>query len=411
MPTKGLVVLSLSVALILMSGAASFAQETAPASPPQAADVAPAAPGFIPEPQILTALMNASDRSLLTGRERDDGLYVELGNMITGAGWISAGPGYRRHVLHDRAVADVSAALSWNLYKVVQGRLDVPRLLHDRLSVGAQAMYQDLMEVDYFGRGQDTLRSDRTAYRFNNIDVVGYATIRLKTWLSIDGRFGRISRASLAMPPEDPASGLPVPAYAHGDVTIAADWRDNTGHPIRGGRYRATAAGYFDRDTGANSIQRFEIEGSQFVPLTANWLLALHGWEVFTVPSSSDQVPFYLMPSLGGDNTLRGYDDYRFHDNHMQSFSVESRWALLAHVDAAAFVDAGKVASRAASLDFTHLKTSYGVGFRVHNSAWTLGRMDIGHSAEGWRVFFQVSDPFTRSAPASGRPSVVPFVP
>src|SRR5262245_26305229 len=139
-------VLSFAVALMPMSSAASFAQEVDQSSPPQAADVAPAVPGLIPEPQILTTLMNASDRTLLTGRERDDGVYVELGNMITGAGWVSAGPGYRRNVLNDRAVADVSAALSWNLYKAVQGRLDVPHLLRDRLSVGVQAMYQDLME-------------------------------------------------------------------------------------------------------------------------------------------------------------------------------------------------------------------------------------------------------------------------
>ena len=396
------------VALTLMSGAASFAQETAPTSPTP--DRPPSvATGLIAEPRILTTVMNATDRSLLTGRERDDGVYVELGNMITGAGWISAGPGYRRHVLNDRAVADVSAALSWNLYKVAQARLDFPHLAHDRISVGAQVMYQDLMEIDYFGNGEDSLRSNRVAYRLKNGDVVGYTSIRARRWLSVDGRFGWIPQAKLSRAPAD--RDLPVPPYAHGDVSVAADWRNNTGHPTRGGRYRATAAGYFDRDTGANSIQRFEIEGSQFVPLTVNWLLALHGWEVFSVASSGHEVPFYLMPSLGGDNTLRGYDDYRFHDNHMQSFNIESRWALLAHVDAAAFVDAGKVASRAGSLDFTHLKTSYGLGFRVHNAAWTLGRMDIGHSAEGWRVFFQVSDPFTRSAPASGRSAVVPFVP
>jgi outer membrane protein assembly factor BamA len=117
------------------------------------------------------------------------------------------------------------------------------------------------------------------------------------------------------------------------------------------------------------------------------------------------------MTSLGGDNTLRGYNDYRFHDNDMQSFNLESRWALLAHVDAVAFVDAGKVAPRAGDLDFTHLRTSYGVGLRVHNSASTLGRMDIGHGVEGWQIFFQISDPFNRSTSATGRRAVVPFVP
>ena len=144
---------------------------------------------------------------------------------------------------------------------------------------------------------------------------------------------------------------------------------------------------------------------------TKKWILALHGWEVFSNTSGGDVVPFYLKPSLGGQNTLRGYYDYRFHDDNMQSFNAESRWALFAHVDAAAFVDAGKVAPRAGDLDFKHLKTSYGVGLRVHNATSTLVRLDVGRSTEGWRVFFKMTDPFKRSTPASGRSAVVPFVP
>jgi outer membrane protein assembly factor BamA len=115
--------------------------------------------------------------------------------------------------------------------------------------------------------------------------------------------------------------------------------------------------------------------------------------------------------SLGGQNTLRGYYDYRFHDNDMQVFNAESRWALLSHVDAAVFVDAGKVARRAGDLDFTDLRRSYGAGLRVHNTTSTLARLDVGHSTEGWRIFLKVSDPFKRSTPASGRSAVIPFVP
>jgi hypothetical protein len=95
----------------------------------------------------------------------------------------------------------------------------------------------------------------------------------------------------------------------------------------------------------------------------------------------------------------------------MQSFSAESRWALFAHFDVAAFVDAGKVTARAGDLDFTNLKTSYGAGLRIHNATSTLARLDIGHSREGWRLFFKLTDPFKRSAPAAGRSAVLPFVP
>jgi outer membrane protein assembly factor BamA len=195
-------------------------------------------------------------------------------------------------------------------------------------------------------------------------------------------------------------------------VAIAADWRDHPGHPTIGGLYRAGATVYSDRDAGTYSFRRYEIEAAQFVPLfTKKWILALHGWEVLSDTSSGEVVPFYLLPSLGGQNTLRGYDDYRFHDAHLQSFNAESRWALFTHLDVAAFVDAGKVAHRASDLDFTHLKRSYGAGLRVHNATSTLVRLDVGHSAEGWRVFFKFTDSFKRATPAFGRSAVVPFVP
>jgi outer membrane protein assembly factor BamA len=117
------------------------------------------------------------------------------------------------------------------------------------------------------------------------------------------------------------------------------------------------------------------------------------------------------LPSLGGKNTLRGYRDYRFHDRDMQVFNAESRWALFTHVDAAIFADAGKVASVAGDLDFKHLRKSYGAGLRVHTRTATVGRLDFGHSTEGWRVVFKINDPFKRSTLSGGRTEVIPFVP
>ncbi len=383
-------------------------------------------PGLLPEPALLRKLVDHSDGVSADG-ERKDGLYVAFGNMITGAGWISAGPGYRRHVLDGHALVDLSVAASWNLYTVAQGQFEVPHLANDRLALGVQAMYQDLLQVNYFGLGGESLKGNRSGYRLHNTDVGGYATVRATTWLSVSGRFGWISQPHLSTATgphvtvpntidlfsDSSAPGIQTqPSFLHGDVSIAADWRDHPGHPTRGGLYRATATSYSDRDAGTYSFRRYEVEASQFVPLfTRKWILALHGWEVFSDTSSGDVVPFYLMPSLGGQNTLRGYYDYRFHDNNMQSFNAESRWALFPHVDAAAFVDAGKVTRRAGDLDFTHLKTSYGAGLRVHNATSTVARIDIGHSTEGWRVFFKLTDPFKRSSPASGRSAVVPFVP
>ena len=418
--------LLLSLSMLLLVPGRALAQETQPVNLP-AGWIVPTVPGFISEPKLLRRLVATSESKASDEREPGDGLYVETGNMITGAGWISAGPGYRRQLLGHRMRVDASAAVSWNLYNVAQASVELPHLAHDRLAVGTQAMHQDFLQIDYFGLGNDSHASDQSAYRFKNTDILGYATVRAANWLVVSGRFGGIPRPQLsaaagsrvAVPStivrfsDASAPGIfAPPSFLHGDVQVAADLRDHKGHPTGGGLYQFVAATYSDRDSGIYSFRRYEIDAAQFVPLfTKRWILAVHGREVFSDTTSGHVVPFYLMPSLGGQGTLRGYQDYRFHDNDMQVFNAEVRCALFTHIDAAAFADAGKVASRTGDLDLQRLRRSYGAGLRVHNSTNTLVRLDVGHSPEGWHVFLKMSDPFKRSAPISGRAAVVPFVP
>ena len=419
----------LFVVLVLMFGVtapAAFAQDrTAP--PSDTTDSSASQSGLLPEPGFITKTINRTDSELTQGSEPKDGFYPELGNMITGSGWISVGPGYRHHLFDGHAIVNVSAAVSWYFYKMAQARFELPHLAHDHVLVGAQAIYQDLLQVNYFGLGSDSLKSNRSGYRLDETDVLGYATLRPKSWLSFNGRFGWIHQAELSTMTgwsvtypntldvfsDATAPGLAQqPAFLHGDVSVTADTRNYPGHPTRGGLYRVTAASYSDRNYGQYSFRRYEAEAAQFVPLVEDtWVLGFHAWEVFSDTSSGNTVPFYLLPSLGGKNTLRGYYDYRFHDRDMQVFNAESRWAVFTHLDLAVFADAGKVAPIASDLDLKHLKTSYGAGLRVHTRTATVGRLDFGHSTEGWRVVFKVNDPFRRSTLSGGRTEVIPFVP
>jgi hypothetical protein len=157
---------------------------------------------------------------------------------------------------------------------------------------------------------------------------------------------------------------------------------------------------------GAYTFRRYEAEGAHYVPLwTPKWILGLHAWGVFSDASSGATVPFYLMPAIGGKNTLRGFRSYRFHDNDMAIANNESRWALLTHMDVALFGDVGRVAHTVSDLDFHDTRKSYGAGIRFHNATATLLRIDAGHSAEGWRVYLVLTDSFKRTTPASGRMS------
>ena len=420
----------LAVVLLSLAAAAKSAGQD---GPPQNAtgQNSPASdsaqPGLAPEPHAITKVINWFDRELNQGGGPKDGFYPEFGNMITGSGWISAGPGYRHQLAGGRAIVTASTAVSWKFYKMAQARFELPHLANDHVSVGSQVIYQDMLQVNYFGLGNDSLKANRSGYRLDETDVLGYATVRPTEWLAVSGRFGWIHQAELSTMTgwsvsypnttqiftDATAPGVTQqPAFLHGDVSIAADTRNYPGHPTNGGLYRATLAAYSDRDYGKYSFRRYDVEAAQFLPIVPDkWVIALRGWAVFSDTSSGNTVPFYLLPSLGGKNTLRGYYDYRFHDRDMEVFNAESRWGIFTHLDAALFFDAGKVAPRAADLDFSHLRTSYGVGLRVHTRQSTVGRLDVGHSREGWRVVFKLNDPFKRSTLSGGRTEVIPFVP
>jgi len=412
------------VTLFLVVGAAagSAAQQsqTAPA-PAQGTDLAP---GLVPEPHAISRAVDfASQRLGGDGSSPKDGFYPDFGDMVTGAGWISVGPGYRQHFLDRHLLIDGSAAISWRAYKDAQARIELTDLARNHATLGVQVHWQDLTQLNYFGIGASSLESERSEYRLRDTDLAGYGIIRANRWLSFGGRFGWMKQPTISSPagPFDrnfPDARLVFPAdpgiaeqtsLLHGGASVEADTRDYPSRPTRGGLYRAAAQAYADRDLHQFSFRRYEAEGLQVLPISGErWVIALHGWGVFSDTSTGNSVPVYMLPSLGGGNTLRGYDDYRFHDRHLLVVNAESRWALFSHVDAAAFVDAGNVAARVGDLNLD--KTSYGGGLRVHSRTSTLARLDVGRSREGWQASFKLSAPF-RLARRSLRTTVVPFVP
>ena len=381
--------------------------------------------GFLSEPRFIGRAINYANRTLGdTGRQRS-GFYPEFSNTITGSGWISAGPGYRQWLGGERALIDVSSAVSWRSYKVAQGRFELPSLARNRFTVGSQVLWQDATQITYFGIGPNSTDADRSEYRMKTTDVVGYAALRPVSWLSIGSRFGWLQQptilspagtfkrgnpATLAVFPSDVAVAMPAqPSFLHSEASVTADTRDARSHPSSGGVYRAAFATYADRDAGTFSFRRYEAEAAQFVPLAdSRIVLAFHAWGVASETGTTEQVPFYLMPSLGGSNTLRSYTDYRFHDRNMVVVNAESRFAVMTHLDLAAFVDAGNVAPRVGDLNLD--KRAYGVGLRLHSDRATFGRIDVAHGTDGWLLMFRANDPFHLSR-LSRRTATAPFVP
>jgi len=157
------------------------------------------------------------------------------------------------------------------------------------------------------------------------------------------------------------------------------------------------------------TFKRYESEAAGFLPIAGGRVvLALHGWAVTSDTGPDQLVPFYLQPSLGGSNSLRGYSDYRFHDRNMLVVNAEARIALMTHLDLAVFADAGNVAAQWRDLDLA--RQSFGAGLRLHTRRTTFARLDAARGDEGWRVMFRLTDPLDL-ARLTRRSGSAPFVP
>jgi hypothetical protein len=379
-----------ALALICVHPAAALAQE-----PPAVPSSATEPQGFVAEPGGITRAVLFADRHLGKG-DLTNGIYVDWGNMIPGAGWISAGPGFKHWYAKDALFIDASASISVKNFRMAQARVEAPKFLKSRLALGAQARWQDFQSVDYFDVGPNTSLENLTNYAIESTQLTAYATLRPTRWMDVEGQIGWMN---------------PVTNHIDGPfLARIQSSRDFPGHPTSGIVLRGVGARYDDRTSGAMSFDKSEAEAAGFLPLGGGRVvLALHGWYVGTEPrTTGGSVPFYLQPSLGGLNTLRGYTDYRFHDDHMVLAQAEMRLKLMTHVDFAVFGDAGNVAPRRGDLNFD--KRSYGVGFRMHTRRETFALLDMAKGDEGWRFLFRLKDPLSLGR-LNRRSTLVPFVP
>jgi hypothetical protein len=192
--------------------------------------------GLFNEPRVLEdAIKRGFDRFGDSGTP-GNGFYLELSNMITGSGWVSPAPGFRRNIAGGAGFVDTSAAISWHAYTMLQGRIEFPDLANKHLAFGSQVMWQDQTQINYFGIGSASLQSNESQYRMQSIDSVLYASIKPVKSLTFGGEYGFLRRPEIltqrrvqAFPttpelfPADPGVADSFqPNYLHGEASVTS---------------------------------------------------------------------------------------------------------------------------------------------------------------------------------------------
>ncbi|MGH9675304.1 MAG: BamA/TamA family outer membrane protein [Bryobacteraceae bacterium] len=68
------------------------------------------------------------------------------------------------------------------------------------------------------------------------------------------------------------------------------------------------------RDSTKGSHRRIDLRAQQYIPFFSKQrVIALRGYTAMTDARSGHRIPFYLQPTLGGPDTMRGFHPFRYH--------------------------------------------------------------------------------------------------
>jgi outer membrane protein assembly factor BamA len=163
---------------------------------------------------------------------------------------------------------------------------------------------------------------------------------------------------------------------------VLVDTRDR-GNPRRGGLYHVQVRRFADRQGEAYSFTDTRVDLQQFIPFwNLSRVLAVRVLAQHADGLGQAQVPFYLMPTLGGARTLRGYDRQRFRDRSLVYVSAEYRFEVNPFLMGAVFYDAGQVAPDWSQFRLRDFRDNYGLGLRFGYSEAVALRADLAFLGE-----------------------------
>jgi outer membrane protein assembly factor BamA len=363
-------------------------------------------------PEVVTK----AEQRLLTFREKHilqkiqyglGGLRARVGALVTGSGF-ALGPEFYRDDLSDGRVRfRATSQFSFKAYQLYDVELAFPKMLDEHAFLELHSTHRNLPQMQYYGPGPQSEKTGRSNYRLEDTNysfVTGVKPDR-RVRLGVIGGFTQINvgpgTSKHYISTEriySPAQAVGIDRqtdYLQGGVFAQYDYRDIPGGPRKGGNYFARYTYNKDVDLEQHTFRRLELEAQQYIPLfNQRRVIALRGRSDLTYKNRNQTLPFYMQPTLGGSDDLRGFRPFRFTDDNLIVFNAEYRYEIFSGLDMALFGDVGKVFHSKRDWNVNDLEGAYGIGMRFNARNTVFMRIDAGFSREGFQVWLKFNNVF-----------------
>ncbi len=267
--------------------------------------------------------------------------------------------------------------------------------------------YRYLPQEPFFGVGPDSSLEDETTYLLEDGHYGAAAGYQFGRWVGVGAR-GAYLKVNTGPGTDDDfpeigdlfddstAPGLArQPDFLRFDSVIFVNLMDTPGNPHKGGAIGLSYARYDARGDQEFDFDSLSFDARGYLPLGSRQrVLAVRFFASRDNANSGSRIPFYLMRTLGGKETLRGFADLRFRDAKLLYLSAEYRWEAAPAIEGVFFYDTGKVFPESEDFKFNHLEHNIGAGIRFKALNRVILRLDVGRGREGTLVHFQFGPSF-----------------
>ena len=262
----------------------------------------------------------------------------------------------------------------------------------------------------FFGIGNQTPEQNETNYtlRSTRVKVSGGINLGESTSVLFTERYTdvRVDRGVIPTLPQirslfPSILGIEGAQILGHRLTLSYDTRDNVMTPSKG-RYVAVYT-ELNQNLVHHAPDRwghYSLDARQFIAHGSDRMVFVARFLIDAV--SGQGIPFYERPTLGGENTLRGFGTNRFIDDIAVLVNFEERIRVMRkrifdntiELEIAPFLDIGRVTDNFAGDRLRHIEYNPGMGFRFLARPNVAARVDAAHGRDGTNVFVGLDYPF-----------------